>query len=95
MKDVNYIVKLAMTTLLTLTTATSFVNQANAATTNDTEKCYGIVKKGMNDCQTKTQSCAGSATIDSQPDAFIFLPKGDCNKLVGGSLTPKTQDKPK
>lgn len=90
MKNANFIVKLAMTTLFTLTTATSFVNQATAATTNDMEKCYGIVKKGMNDCQTKTQSCSGSATVDNQPDAFLFLPKGDCNKIVGGSLTAKT-----
>jgi len=95
MKDINFIVKLAMTTLLTLTTVTSFVNQANAASTEDMEKCYGIVKKGMNDCQTKTQSCAGSATVDNQSDAFLFLPKGDCNKIVGGSLTVKMQDKPK
>jgi uncharacterized membrane protein len=51
------------------------------------EKCYGIVKAGMSDCQTATQSCAGSATANSQPDAFIFVPKGLCAKIVGGNLT--------
>lgn len=46
----------------------------------------------MNDCQTSSQSCASSATKDRQPDAFIFLPKGTCNKIVGGSLTmPKNE----
>jgi polyisoprenoid-binding protein YceI len=40
----------------------------------------------MNDCQTATHSCAGSATKDGQPDAFIFLPTGLCKKIVGGSL---------
>ncbi|AMV14396.1 TPA: DUF2282 domain-containing protein [Legionella pneumophila] len=50
------------------------------------EKCYGVVKKGMNDCSTATSDCAGSSTRDSQKDAFILLPKGICEKLVGGSL---------
>jgi uncharacterized membrane protein len=59
---------------------------ANA--TDNTEKCYGIAKKGMNDCQTAHQSCAGSATEDKQPDAFLFVPQGLCNKIVGGQLTP-------
>ncbi|MDU0365536.1 DUF2282 domain-containing protein, partial [Rhizobium sp. 25PS6] len=24
------------------------------------EKCYGVVKAGLNDCQTATHSCAGT-----------------------------------
>lgn len=31
-------------------------------------------------------SCAGSATKDSQPGPFVFIPKGLCEKLVGGHL---------
>ncbi len=65
-------------------------NQAlagNADTpTPATEKCYGVVKAGTNDCATATTSCAGSSTKDSQPDAFLFVPVGLCDKLVGGSL---------
>jgi uncharacterized membrane protein len=53
-----------------------------------TEKCYGIVKAGMNDCATATASCAGSTTIDNQKDAFLLMPKGLCAKIVGGSLKP-------
>lgn len=60
----------------------------SAVAADNMEKCYGIAKKGMNDCQTKTASCAGSATTDNQKDAFLFLPKGDCEKIVGGSLKP-------
>ncbi len=85
MKDMKKTVKAAIMSLLALTTATALVEPANAETT---EKCYGIVKTGMNDCQTATQSCAGSATKDRQADAFIFLPKGACEKIVGGSLEP-------
>lgn len=53
----------------------------------DTEKCYGIVKAGLNDCATATASCAGSSTKDRQNDAFVFVPKGLCQKIVGGNLT--------
>ena len=89
MKDMDEIVKLAMTTLLALTATTALINAAYAESQDKMEKCYGIVKTAMNDCQTATASCAGSSTKDNQPDAFIFLPKGDCNKIVGGSLTSK------
>jgi uncharacterized membrane protein len=55
----------------------------------DMEKCYGIVKAGKNDCQTSNSACAGTAEIDNKPTAFIALPKGTCEKIVGGSLKPK------
>lgn len=75
-------ITLASSCVLAATTDTSNSNQ-----TDNMEKCFGIAKKGMNDCQTKTASCAGSATKDKQTDAFLFLPKGDCAKIAGGSLT--------
>ncbi|MCK4587163.1 MAG: DUF2282 domain-containing protein [Gammaproteobacteria bacterium] len=53
------------------------------------EKCYGIVKAGQNDCQTSNSACAGTAETDSKPTAFIALPKGSCEKIVGASLKPK------
>jgi uncharacterized membrane protein len=95
MKDINKIVKLTMINLLALTSVTTLVNSANSATVEKMEKCYGIVKTALNDCATATQSCAGSATKDKQSDAFIFLPKGTCNKIAGGSLLPGDQDKQK
>ncbi len=87
--NVNKIVKTAITGLLALSTVGMLTTVTNAAAAEKMEKCYGIVKAGMNDCQTATQSCAGSATKDQQPDAFLFLPNGTCNKIVGGSLVPK------
>lgn len=62
---------------------------AEAAKKKDMEKCYGIVKAGKNDCQTSNSSCAGTAEVDNKPTAFIVLPKGTCEKIVGGSLKPK------
>lgn len=53
------------------------------------EKCFGVVKAGMNDCQSASGSCAGSAKRDAQPDAWVYLPAGTCNKLVGASTEKK------
>lgn len=53
------------------------------------EKCYGIVKAGQNDCQTSNSACAGTAEVDNKPTAYILLPTGTCEKIVGGSLKPK------
>jgi uncharacterized membrane protein len=53
----------------------------------NTEKCYGVSKAGKNDCQTATSSCAGTAKRDSQADAWIAVPKGTCDKIVGGKLS--------
>ena len=43
-------------------------------------------KAGKNDCQTATSACAGSSKQDANPSAFIFLPQGSCEKIVGGSV---------
>ena len=53
------------------------------------EKCYGVVKAGKNDCQTSAHACAGQAGKDSQGDSWVYVPKGTCEKIVGGSLQPK------
>ena len=55
----------------------------------DKEKCYGVVKAGKNDCASKINkhSCSGRAKADGDPNEWIKLPSGLCEKLVGGSLT--------
>jgi uncharacterized membrane protein len=55
----------------------------------DSEKCYGVAKAGKNDCQTATNSCAGHTTMDRDAGAFISVPAGTCDKLAGGSTSPK------
>jgi uncharacterized membrane protein len=53
------------------------------------EKCYGIVKAGMNDCGSSVNNiCAGTATVDNDKNAWIYTPKGTCNKIVGASTKP-------
>lgn len=51
-------------------------------------RCYGINAVGRNDCAAGAHSCAGQATIARDPDSFVLLPEGDCQKIAGGSLKP-------
>ena len=50
------------------------------------EKCFGVSKAGKNDCQTAKSSCAGTSKKDAQADAWISVPKGTCEKIIGGKL---------
>ena len=51
------------------------------------EKCSGIVKAGKNDCGTSKSSCAGTASADRDPDTWILVPKGTCDRIAGGHVT--------
>jgi len=50
------------------------------------EKCQGVVKAGMNDCGTSKHSCAGQAATDNDPEEWIYVPEGTCNKITGGKV---------
>lgn len=53
------------------------------------EKCAGIVKAGMNDCGARDHSCAGQAATDSDPEEWVYMPKGTCKKIVGATVIKK------
>jgi len=53
------------------------------------EKCAGIAKAGKNDCGTATSSCAGTAKKDNEANAWIYVPKGTCEKIAGGKVVTK------
>lgn len=89
-KDKMKLIQSVASTLLMLATAPSTYALPQES---GTEKCYGVVKAGMNDCATANASCAGSASKDNQPDAFIFMPTGLCEKLVGGTLNSTEKQK--
>ncbi|MBV8903318.1 MAG: DUF2282 domain-containing protein [Acidobacteriia bacterium] len=60
------------------------------APTFKAEKCYGIAKAGKNDCAaTGNNSCGGTSKINGDPKAWIYVPEGYCERIVGGSKTPK------
>jgi uncharacterized membrane protein len=83
MRNLNTLLASAMSGALALGLM-SGVSQA--AEKVEMEKCYGIVKAGKNDCQTSSSACAGTAKKDGQKDAWLYVPKGSCEKIVGGML---------
>jgi uncharacterized membrane protein len=85
MKSVNTLLSSAIVGTLSLGLA---AGDAAAAEKTPLEKCYGISKAGKNDCQTSSSACAGTAKKDGQKDAWVFIPKGSCEKIVGASLKP-------
>jgi uncharacterized membrane protein len=52
---------------------------------NNLEKCYGVAARGKNDCAEGAHSCIGQASHDRDKASFVLLPKGDCQKIAGGS----------
>lgn len=66
----------------------TLANNASAADVRcaEQERCYGAAKASKNDCATASSACSGTATQDFQKDAWIYLPKGTCAKIAGGSL---------
>lgn len=54
------------------------------------EKCYGIAKAGKNDCaSTGNNSCGGTSKRDGDKKAWVFVPEGYCDRIVGGTKTPQ------
>lgn len=50
------------------------------------EKCAGIVKAGQNDCGTSKHDCSAKAAKNADPEEWIYVPDGTCNKIVGGKV---------
>jgi uncharacterized membrane protein len=82
MSSKTAILAAAVGSLIALTT-TAFAADGSGA-----EKCYGVSKAGKNDCAGGAHACAGQSSKDKSPKEFIELPKGTCERIVGGSLTP-------
>ena len=81
-------------TLNTLLAGAVALTMAGAATMAQAEegqeKCYGVVKAGMNDCGAadKSHACAGQATTDGSASEWVYVPAGLCAKLANGSTEP-------
>lgn len=91
-RDIKLAISAAVAGVVTLAAASAYAADKPAPAT---EKCYGVAAAGHNDCQTASNSCAGTAEKDRQADAFINLPKGLCTKIAGGSLAPAAPAKKK
>jgi uncharacterized membrane protein len=78
--------QLASTTVAAILAAGLTVTTGVAYAAVKMEKCYGVVKKGMNDCGTSKHACAGQAKVNSDPEEWLFLPEGTCKKITGSSV---------
>lgn len=78
--------KLIISTAISGALALGALTLAQTASAGDKEKCFGVAKAGKNDCDTANGSCAGTSTVDNDPNAWVLVPKGLCEKLVGGSM---------
>jgi len=80
----HHILSAAIVSLLVLGLASG---NANAATKN-MGQCFGVAKAGKNDCSSNKSehSCAGQATHNNDPQDFVVVPKGTCEKFSGGKL---------
>lgn len=59
-------------------------------------KCVGRVVGGLNDCPTSQHACAGMGFQDDDPEEFIWLPRGTCERIVGMHiLKPAKKEKDK
>ena len=78
------------TAILAAAIGSLFVLPATAFSADEAnmEKCYGVAKAGKNDCAGAAHACAGQSTKAGSPSDFLKVPKGTCERLVGGRLTP-------
>ena len=66
--------------------ALTLLGSAASAEDAAREKCYGIAMKGQNDCAAGPgTTCAGTAKVDYQKNAWKLVPAGTC-------MTMKTPD---
>ncbi|MDD1000049.1 DUF2282 domain-containing protein [Pseudomonas sp. TNT2022 ID1044] len=72
---------------IAFTSFTAGVNAAETpAATGKMEKCYGVAKAGHNDCKAGAgTTCAGTAKVDYQANAWKNVPAGTCTSIK----TPK------
>jgi uncharacterized membrane protein len=90
MKKSNLLIHSAIASLIAVSSLTAI--QAVAA--DGKEKCYGVAKKGQNDCGTAKHSCSGEAAADNLPEEWKYVAKGTCEQ-VGGKLAAMKDDEMK
>lgn len=77
--------KIAKAVMVTLVSAGIAGGTVSAMAASKFVKCYGVAKKGKNDCGSSRHSCAGQATRSNQADEWVYAKKATCLKK-GGSV---------
>ncbi len=83
----NSLKTLTLASALAMAVGAAALSHSAEAASSSKEKCFGIAKATQNDCATATSSCAGTSKVDGQKDAWIYVPKGTCAKIIGGRVS--------
>jgi uncharacterized membrane protein len=86
-------VRLAISSFIAL--GAMAVGQTAFADAPAMEQCAGVVKAGANDCATSTNACHSHVTTDRNPEAWVYLPKGTCERIAGAHLVKVADPTPK
>ena len=87
------LLRAAMTSLMAVGAAS--VAASALAEEPKQEQCAGVIKAGKNDCATSANACHGHVTSDSNPEAWIYLPAGTCERIVGARVVKVVDPTPK
>ena len=87
MKDTKMIISTALAGMLSLGLSANAIAEKEGM-----EKCAGIVKAGMNDCAANKHECGGMSKTDGDPNEWIYVPEGTCNKIVGSTLLDSQEE---
>ena len=80
----DHVLRLAVSSLFAL--GALAVGESAFADAPAMEQCAGVVKAGANDCATSTNACHSHVTSDSNPEAWVYLPEGTCERISGAHL---------
>jgi uncharacterized membrane protein len=94
MKISNAALRAAITGLLAVGAGTLAASAYAADDHSADEQCAGVIKAGKNDCATSMNDCHGHVEKDSNVMAWIYVPKGTCEKIAGAHLV-KVKEPPK
>jgi|SRR5882724_3354020 len=93
MKDRNTLLHSTIAGLLALGTLS--IAAPTFAADKNMEQCAGVIKAGKNDCATDANACHGHVEADSNPMAWIYVPKGTCERIVGAHVVKVVDPSPK
>ena len=95
MKPSDHMIRAAFAGLFAAGTL-AFGAQSLAASNDHSkeEKCAGVIKAGKNDCATSKNQCHGHVTTDRDAEAWIYVPKGTCERISGAHLTAAVDPTP-
>ena len=80
------VAKLALASLLTLSSSAALQTAQADSSQSDYVKCYGVAKAGMNGCGTAFTGCSATVQVDNACYAWIYAPSPLCKKLAHSSV---------